>query len=141
MNICILGWYGTETLGDKAILAGIFKIFKSIENKNFFSIGSIYNFYSQRTVFEEDSYYREIIGNGDYYFFNVKNKISIKNEILKSDLVIMGGGPLMDLYELELIYEGFKFAKKNNKRTVLFGVGVDVIKNSIFSNMIKKFVI
>ena len=26
MNICILGWYGTETIGDRAILAGIISL-------------------------------------------------------------------------------------------------------------------
>lgn len=141
MNICILGWYGTETLGDRAILAGIFKIFKNIEKKNSFSIGSIYSFYSKRTMLEDNIYYSSIVGEGDYHFFNAKDKSVIKNEVINSDIVIMGGGPLMELYELELIYEGFKFAKKKNKKTILFGVGVDVIQNTIFANMIKKICI
>lgn len=134
MKVCILGWYGTETLGDRAILAGIFKLMNNFKEVQKIRIGSLYPFYSERTELEEHDYYSSIINNFKYSFFNVKDKAQLKIEIEEADLIIMGGGPIMDMYELELIYQGFKYAKKKKKKTALFGCGVETSSNTKFYN-------
>jgi polysaccharide pyruvyl transferase WcaK-like protein len=55
MNITIIGWYGTETVGDRGILAGILDIINISEVDNIF-LGSLYPFFTERTLSE------------DYYF-------------------------------------------------------------------------
>ncbi len=61
MKITIIGWYGTETIGDRAILAGLISFFdKSYVNFEI-KLGSLYPFFSERTINEDYSFYKEII--------------------------------------------------------------------------------
>ena len=53
MNVCILGWYGTETLGDRAILDGIIRIYNEVENESIFYIGSLHPLLTERTIIED----------------------------------------------------------------------------------------
>lgn len=125
MKITIIGWYGTETIGDRAILAGLFSFFnKSYENFEV-KLGSLYPFFSQRTINEDYSFYKKII-NKDFKIeiFNSKNSKELDEAIKSSDLVAMGGGPLMDLAELFMVEYAFKKAKKLKKKTALLGCGV-----------------
>ena len=111
MRITIIGWYGTETIGDRAILAGLIsffsKSFKSFEIK----LGSLYPFFSERTLNEDCAFYKEITGKGyDIKIFNSKKPKELVNAIKNSDLIVMGGGPLMDLNELFMVEYAFKKA-------------------------------
>lgn len=128
MKICILGWYGTETLGDRSILTGLFMIFSKIFNKYEIALGSLYPFLSERTVIEDQEIYNMLTSNMSLKIFCSKSKIQLKDEIKSSDLVIMGGGPIMDLFELEIINYGFKYAKKLRKKTMLLGCGIGPLK-------------
>lgn len=57
MEITIIGWYGTETIGDRAILAGIISLLsKSISNLSI-RLGSLYPFYSERTLYEDSDFF------------------------------------------------------------------------------------
>lgn len=125
MKITIIGWYGTETIGDRAILAGLFSFFnKSYENFEI-KLGSLYPFFSERTINEDYSFYKEIV-NKDFNIeiFNSKDSKELIDAIKSSDLVAMGGGPLMDLDELFLVEYAFKKAKKFGIKTALLGCGV-----------------
>lgn len=125
MKITIIGWYGTETIGDRAILAGLFSFFnKSYENFEI-KLGSLYPFFSERTINEDYSFYKEIV-NKDFKIeiFNSKNSKELNEAIKSSDLVAMGGGPLMDLPELFMVEYAFKKAKKFGVKTALLGCGV-----------------
>lgn len=125
MRICIIGWYGTETLGDRAILGGIFNIFSKLSNKNQFLIGSLFTFYTERTLLEEESYFRKISESSDIQCFNVKDSKKLSSVICDSDLLIMGGGPLMEMYEMELIRNSFVYAKRMGVKTIVLGCGID----------------
>ena len=57
MKITIIGWYGTETIGDRAILTGIFSFFNQLFNKIEIKLGSLYPFFSKRTLNEDYSFY------------------------------------------------------------------------------------
>lgn len=123
MKICLLGWYGTETLGDRAILDGIIYIFTNIEESNNIAIGSLYPVVTERTLFEDNNLYKAHSPNLQINCFDVKNKTCLRKVILSSDIIIMGGGPLMDLDEMHIIEYAFHFAKKNGKKTALLGCG------------------
>lgn len=125
MKITIIGWYGTETIGDRAILAGLISFFNKTYSDFEIKLGSLYPFFSQRTINEDYSFYKEII-NKDIKIdiFNSKDSNELLNTIKDSNLVAMGGGPLMDLGELFMVEYAFKKAKKLGIKTAILGCGV-----------------
>lgn len=125
MKITIIGWYGTETIGDRAILAGLFSVFAKVYEDFEIKLGSLYPFFSERTINEDYSFYKEITEK-DFQIevFNSKDSKKLLNAIKDSDLVAMGGGPLMDLSELFMVEYAFKKARKFGKKTALLGCGV-----------------
>jgi polysaccharide pyruvyl transferase WcaK-like protein len=134
-KICILGWYGTETMGDRAILDGIFSIFAETYGKCEFYIGSLFPILTERTLNDDDRIYKSNAPDSDFIIFDVKCKL--KEYIEKSDLVIMGGGPIMELNELYLIRDGFSYAHKCNKKTVVFGCGLGPLKSKRLTDVAK----
>jgi polysaccharide pyruvyl transferase WcaK-like protein len=125
MKITIIGWYGTETIGDRAILAGLFSFFNKTYNDFEIKLGSLYPFFSERTINEDYSFYKEILKKDiKIGIFNTKDSKQLINAIKNSDLVAMGGGPLMDLNELFMVEYAFKKAQKFGIKTVLLGCGV-----------------
>ena len=125
MKITIIGWYGTETIGDRAILAGLISFFNKTYDDFEIKLGSLYPFFSQRTINEDYSFYKEIIKKDvKIDIFNSKDSKKLLNAIKDSDLVAMGGGPLMDLSELFMVEYAFKKARKLGVKTALLGCGV-----------------
>lgn len=137
INIVILGWYGTETLGDRAILAGLFRVFSKCFDAFQVSLGSIYPFLSERTLYEDDNFYKEIsdgklCGIDIFAYLNI---IELRRNINSSDFVIFGGGPIMDIEYLYAIEYGFKYAKRKHIKTGILGCGLGPLtkKNIIHS--------
>lgn len=125
MEITIIGWYGTETIGDRAILAGLFSFFAKVYGEFEIKLGSLYPFFSERTINEDYSFYKEIMEKDfKIEIFNSKDSKELEHAIKESDLVAMGGGPLMDLSELFMVEYAFKKARKLGKKTALLGCGV-----------------
>lgn len=137
-KVCILGWYGTETLGDRAILDGILSIFYQTYGECDFWVGSLYPFFSERTVYEDGAIYEKFAPNCPITIFDVKEKMA--EYIKESDMVIMGGGPIMELDLLYLIYRGFKIAKSYNKKTVVLGCGLGPLKSKRLIGVAKKII-
>lgn len=138
MNICILGWYGTETIGDRAILAGIISLlserFKDFEVK----LGSLYPFYSERMIKEDKKLYYLLTGRDvNVTLFNSKHKNSLEKNIRCSDILLIGGGPLMDLPELYMLKYAFRYARKHNKKRFIYGCGI----GPLFKDEYQKIVI
>lgn len=138
MNICILGWYGTETLGDRAILDGIIRIYAEQCKTLRIKIGSLYPFFTERTLYEDTMLYNSHGTKNELSTFDVYNKRLLHKEILDSDYVIMGGGPLMDLNELYIIQHAFRFAKKHNVSTALLGCGYGPLKRKEYIKCVRK---
>jgi len=113
-KILILGWYGTETVGDKAILGGILANYKKQYVNCEFIVASIYPYITERTKSELNENFKVI----DAYSINFFKSICVVDE------VVMGGGPLMDLEELSIPYLGFYFAKLKNKVCTVYGCGL-----------------
>ena len=140
LRVCIVGWYGTETLGDRSILAGILTIYSKLSNNVDVKIASLYPFYTKRTLYEDIQFYNEIAPNVNVSYFDFKNNNELRNTINNSNFIIMGGGPIMDLEQLEYVYQSFKYSKKLNKKTVLFGCGIGPLKEEIYKKITIKLI-
>lgn len=129
--LCIVGWYGTETLGDRAILDGIIYIYKQLYEKVVIKLGSLYPFYSQRTLYEDQNTFNTIIE-----VFDEKDIVELRENVKQSDCVIMGGGPIMDnIKELYIVYRAFKYGKHYKKRNILFGCGLGPLSTEKYINI------
>jgi len=126
VKITIIGWYGTETIGDRAILSGLINLlsetYKDIEIK----LGSLYPVLSERTLLEDYGFYclsaqKE---NLSVIVFDSTNIFELKSAIKRSDLLVMGGGPLMDIVEMNMIKYAFQYAKKHRIKTAMLGCGI-----------------
>ena len=122
MNVIVLGWYGTETMGDRAILDGVFKILRKAFTLTNVYIGSLFPFFTERTMTEDSKIYFES-ENICISIFDQKNVCELENHIRRSDFVIMGGGPVMDINDIYMIKRAFKIAKILGKITAMVGCG------------------
>jgi len=140
VNILICGWYGTETLGDRAILAGILKILGNTFQKGDVNvkIASLYPFLTKRTLIEDRNIYVSIAPGLNLTYFDVNNLGVLDREINATDLVVFGGGPIMDLMELEVIKYIFIKANKNRKPTAILGCGLGPLYRKQFKNTAKE---
>lgn len=137
MKITIIGWYGTETIGDRAILAGLISLFNKTYQNFEIQLGSLYPFFSERTLNEDYAFYKEIIGiDFKFSIFNSKKSKELNNALKHSDVVLMGGGPLMDLDELFMVEYVFKRAKKLGIKTALLGCGVGPLFQSKYQKSV-----
>lgn len=133
MEITIIGWYGTETLGDRAILAGIFRIISESAFSCSVRLGSLYPFHTERTLYEDNVFYKSISGNkiNSISIFDSRNPMQLKKNIKSSSLLMVGGGPLMDLNEMNMLEYAFFYAKKKKIPSLLFGCGWGPLKNPV----------
>jgi len=127
MRVTVIGWYGTETIGDRAILLGIASILGKAAEKVHFNIGSLFPFYTEKTIREDASFF-ELVGEKANQFsfsvFNSKHQNALTTSIDESQLVIVGGGPLMHINPMYILSFGFKYAQKKGIKTMVFGCGV-----------------
>ncbi|MFN3695458.1 MAG: polysaccharide pyruvyl transferase family protein, partial [Ignavibacterium sp.] len=114
----ITGWYGTETAGDKAILAELVHILKLYNPNIKLYITSIDAAVSVQTNLELEMADVTIIMLRDAKALQI-----IKNV----DAIIFGGGPLMDSSQLKYIRDLFLEAGKTGIARIIFGCGVGPI--------------
>jgi polysaccharide pyruvyl transferase WcaK-like protein/molybdenum cofactor biosynthesis enzyme MoaA len=126
--IFITGWYGTETTGDKAILAGIYNKIVKYNPKTEFIISSIVPYYTEETVNELGFKNTTIVGR------NTKEEA---NALKKSDLVVMGGGPLMDIEETIDIMWTFYKAIKIGIPTCVYCCGLGPLNVKKYKNVVE----
>jgi len=125
----IIGWYGTETTGDKAILAEIIFILKDQHPDSHITLASIHPSYSQWTLKELALKNIDIIPTYSIQFME---------KIKEVDQVIMGGGPLMHLEALGLVLAAFFQAKQLGKKTQIYGCGIGPLeKHSKYEKAVK----
>lgn len=127
MKICIIGWYGTETIGDRAIFSGILSFLSQcIKGKEIeINLGALYPFYTERMVNEDFAFWKKITNKDiKIKIFNSKLKNELKKNIENSEVVLVGGGPLMHIEPLYMINYAFQYAKKLNKKAIIFGCGI-----------------
>ena len=130
IKLCIVGWYGTETLGDRSILDGIICIFNQMYKNVAVSLGSLYPFYTERTLLEE----KELL-DSDIKVFDSKNNALLKKRVQDSDYVVLGGGPIMDIRELYIVERAFKYGKKYGKRNIIMGCGLGPLNSDEYISL------
>jgi polysaccharide pyruvyl transferase WcaK-like protein len=125
MKVCIIGWYGTETIGDRAILAGILALLTETFDDLQVSLGSLYPFFSERTVEEDQDLWKLLAGRAvDVEVFDSTKKSALSQAIRGSELLVLGGGPIMDLREIHMLAYAFRYARKRRVKTFVFGCGI-----------------
>jgi len=130
-KITVIGWYGTETIGDRAILSGIFHAISELKIDFEIALGALFEPLSQRTIIEDRDFFTCITANRlkKISVFHSLNQVQLKQQILSSDLLIVGGGPLMDIESMYLLEYAFGYAKSNNVPAMLAGCGWGPLKN------------
>ncbi len=128
-TILIIGWYGTETVGDKAILGGIIERYKETYGDQLnIIVGSLFPFVTDQTI-KELGVASKVISTSNFEFFRYAKVC---------DEVIMGGGPLMDLNELYVPLLSFQIAKKYNKKRTVYGCGIGPVIGGKYKTAINK---
>jgi polysaccharide pyruvyl transferase WcaK-like protein len=136
MRILITGWYGTETLGDRSILLGLLIAMKDAYGRFAVNIASLYPFLTQRTLFEDGLVIANYISLEDIGIVDAKSKEAMQDAIDKSDLIVLGGGPLMDIAELLIIRYAFRLAKRKGKKTAVLGCGIGPLRVKAYSKIV-----
>ncbi len=130
-NVYIVGWYGTETVGDKAILGQIVDFYKEkYTNVNFY-ISSLYPFITEKTIRELDIQ-ATVVPCDAFDFARFASQC---------DEVVMGGGPLMDMEALAVPLWAFKVAKMYRKKTVVFGCGLGPLSGEKYIKAVKQILL
>jgi polysaccharide pyruvyl transferase WcaK-like protein len=119
-NVLITGWYGTETAGDKAILQELVDVLRERLPGIKISITSVVPDLSRLTNLElalEAKIFE--LRNLDYH------------QLRSVDLVVFGGGPLMDSSQLKYIEGLFAWAYRHGLATLIFGCGIGPLKTQL----------
>src|SRR5574344_35318 len=142
VKIVVIGWYGTETIGDRAILAGLLSVFADAYKNFEIKLGSIYPFFTERTISEDISFYSKCAKNEmlDVQLFNSQNIKELDAAIKECDVMVVGGGPLMGFPALFMLEYAFAKAHKLCKRTMILGCGVGPMRKKIYERSLTNIV-
>lgn len=126
MKITIIGWYGTETLGDRAIFAGLVYLLSQVHSSLEIKIGCLGVLLTQRSIAEDLSFLKECSNNAikSISLFDSRKKKELENSIKWCDWVVIGGGPLMELSEMYMLKYAFEYGKSHHKKNVIGGCGL-----------------
>ena len=117
-ELYITGWYGTETTGDKAILGGIIREARGIcPALTHIHVSSIVPYFTEETM-------EQLSIGGMRYGVIGRGWRDNGKAIRRSDWAVMGGGPLMELYEVYTVLLTVMRARLRGKRTVIWGCGI-----------------
>lgn len=110
----ICGWYGTETLGDKAILGSVLTALRSCDPVTPIKLASLQSDFSQLTASQMPE-------------LNGVEIISTERAVAKAAsyrALIFGGGPLMAINEIMMMRRLFHIVREHGGATVVAGCGV-----------------
>ncbi|MBY7894055.1 polysaccharide pyruvyl transferase family protein [Vibrio fluvialis] len=128
-KIMICGWYGTETLGDKGIIAGLMNSYREIfGDSTQFLVVSLNKYLTEITNMQMKEFRNTKILSEDEAFKELKNV----------DTLVFGGGPMMAIDEMALMQCLFEAANKYQVRTVVGGCGVGPLGEEWHNESIKK---
>jgi polysaccharide pyruvyl transferase WcaK-like protein/MoaA/NifB/PqqE/SkfB family radical SAM enzyme len=113
-QVLICGWYGTETLGDKAILGGVMHVILKTLGEVDFTLVSLFPYVSEMSRRQMDEL-------EDCRIVSPQEGVLLAASM---DLVVFGGGPLMAIDELADMEAIFRAAKIGGVPTMIAGCGV-----------------
>lgn len=126
-KVLICGWYGTETLGDKAILGGVVQSLQA-------SLGTIELHLACLELYISEMTIRQMPELQECKLHSITEAVEIANSM---DLVVFGGGPLMAISELADMIGIFNKAVEAKVPTLIAGCGVGPLGNSHYNDAIK----
>ncbi|QHI68066.1 polysaccharide pyruvyl transferase family protein [Tichowtungia aerotolerans] len=139
MNVCIIGWYGSETIGDRAILAGILALLAEQSDELTVQLGSLFPFFSERTIREDSPLWNDLTESEiNVELFDSTNSGELGRAIQQADLLLLGGGPLMDLREIHMLSYAFRTARSKGVRCGVLGCGVGPLKKKSCVRAVKE---
>lgn len=130
-KIFIVGWYGTETAGDKAILDEIIFRIKGHSKEAKITIASMYPFITRRTLKE--------LGLTNVAVIDTYSPDYLET-CRTSDAVIMGGGPLMGMDPLGFVLAAFAEAAGAGVPTFIDGCGIGPIAADLHISTLKEII-
>ncbi len=133
-KICILAFTGSDNTGDEAILYSVISTIKNTDN-----LISIFSFNTKKT----ESLLKNL-SNGNIEIINIRNLKKVIQKIMESDILICGGGGIIQdqtsIYNLPFFLLGVLFAKTLKNKIVFYGVGVGPLHDR-FSKILTRFVL
>ncbi len=127
-RILICGWYGTETLGDKAILAGITSSLLSVYPDASFRVASLEPYICRVTI-------RQMPELSGMEVLDIDTALAHTADM---DLVVFGGGPVMPVNPLADMIVIFEQAARHGVPSILAGCGIGPLGSSYQNRMIKR---
>lgn len=142
VKITIIGWYGTETIGDRAILAGLFSILKESAEDFEIQLGCLYPFFTERTLLEDEEFFKLCSGADTLRIslFDSSHPQALKQAIRNCDWLVVGGGPLEDIPCLFMLEYALIKARKLKKRTLLLGCGIGPLYKKIYQKSVLQII-
>lgn len=129
-TVLIVGWYGTETAGDKAILWSVVNDLKHrLHPPEKIYLSSLYPFVSQWTVKELRLHGIEIVETYTREFEAACRSV---------DEVVVGGGPLMDIEPLNHILYAVIQAAKNGNISRVEGCGIGPLHDPTYIKVVSE---
>ncbi len=131
LSATVVGWYGTETIGDRAILAGIIRMLSEVSSSVTLHLGSLFPVLSERTLHDDGGFFERCAHNSSLQItlFDSQSWRQLENSIKCSDVLIIGGGPLMDIEQMFMLEYAVRYAKHKKKRTIALGCGYGPLNN------------
>lgn len=127
-SVLIVGWYGTETAGDKAILWSIIRRLQArAEPPRVIYLASLYPFVSDWTVKEMGLDNVSVVETYTREFERVCPEV---------DEVVVGGGPLMDIPALDHLLYAFVTAQAAGKVTRIEGCGIGPLVSPVYTQVV-----
>lgn len=127
--VLIVGWYGTETVGDKAILWTIVeRLRRRASPPSRIMVSSLHSFITHRTKVELDLPELEVVETYSSAFETACDTC---------DEVVIGGGPLMHLDALDHMLYAFQRAKQRNAIRRVEGCGIGPLEPQIHRDAVK----
>lgn len=113
-TVLICGWYGTETLGDKAILGGVIASVRRAMPNARLLLASLYPYVSRMTCLQMP----------ELAPVEVVDLAGAARRLHETDLLVFGGGPLMAIDEMADMEALFATAKDSGIPSIVAGCGV-----------------
>jgi MoaA/NifB/PqqE/SkfB family radical SAM enzyme/polysaccharide pyruvyl transferase WcaK-like protein len=129
-KVLIIGWYGTETAGDKAILWSIIQQLQSRENPPLqIYLSSLFPFISRWTVKEMQLNNIKITETYSLEFEKICSEV---------DEIIIGGGPLMDIEPLDHLLYAFIQGSKTGAVNRVEGCGIGPLISPLYTQVVSE---
>jgi polysaccharide pyruvyl transferase WcaK-like protein/MoaA/NifB/PqqE/SkfB family radical SAM enzyme len=127
-SVMITGWYGTETQGDKAILAETVATLRRFAPNAALTLTSLDPRVSAQTS--------EEIDDGRPRTINLASAAQ-PDEIERHDAVLIGGGPLEEIPEMRHLLGAFLEANRQRKERIIFGCGVGPLHSETITRQVR----